>query len=200
MSQWRPGSTADGEGRLVQVRRHATVGWLHEVRDPQRSAPDPVTYFGDGRTGAQRSPVGVADSRLDGSVDLPARARAPDTARRRVPGFVSPLLALVAALSILEGYLWLNVISVDRWHPPALAFAVVTFAVAVLVVRPLGNGRRAVATSVVATAAVLLLMTVLALAVGGPVLAGLAGASDLVFAVTGLGAVAAIEHGARRTP
>ena len=41
-------------------------------------------------------------------------------AHRPVPGFVSPLLLLVAALSILEGYIWLNVISADRWRPSAV--------------------------------------------------------------------------------
>jgi hypothetical protein len=79
-----------------------------------------------------------------------------------------------------------------------VAFAVVTFAVAVLVVRPLRGGWRVVATPVVATSAVLLMMTVLAVFIGGPLVAGLSGASDLVFALTALGAVVAIERVARR--
>jgi len=115
-----------------------------------------------------------------------------------VPGFVSPLLALVAALSIFEGYVWLNVITVDQWWPPTIAFAVATFAVAVLVVRPLWSGRRVVVTWVEATSAVLLVMTVLATFIGGPVVTRLAGASDLVFGFSALAAVAAIEYVARR--
>ena len=91
----------------------------------------------------------------------------------------------------------MNVITVDRWRPSTVAFAVVTGGVAILVVRPLRSGWRAVVTSVMVTAAVLPVMTILAIVIRRPVVARLAGVSDLLFAVATLVTVAAIEHRTR---
>ena len=53
-------------------------------------------------------------------------------------------------------------------------------------------------TSAVVTSVILVVTTVLAVFVRRPVVARLAGVSDLLFAVAALAAVAAIEHVARR--
>jgi len=188
---------------LVQVRRRTTSTLLRdaqEVRESEEISSSPGVSFDDGpNRGAHGPPVEFPGGRPDGPVEVADRVAVPVPAPTPVPGFVSPLLALVAALSILEGYIWLNVIAVDRWRPSTVAFAVVTCGVAVLVVWPLRGGRRVAITSVVVTSVILVVMTVLAVVIGGPVVARLAGVSDLLFAVSALATVAAIEHPARRT-
>ena len=99
------------------------------------SAPAVSCEQGLGR-GGPGSSVEVPAGRRDGPVASADGRAAAAPAHPPVPGFVSPLLALVAALSILEGYIWLNVIAVDRWRPSTVAFAVVTWAVALVFVWP----------------------------------------------------------------
>jgi hypothetical protein len=75
---------------------------------------------------------------------------------------------------------------------------VVTCAVTLVFVGPVREGRRVVVTSAVVTSVILVVTTVLAVFVRRPVVARLAGVSDLLFAVAALATVAAIEHVARR--
>jgi hypothetical protein len=111
---------------------------------------------------------------------------------------VAPLVLLLAALSAFKGYTWLNVISAGGWRSSALGFAFVTFVIVVALARPLRRGQRFTAVSLVSASVVVVMTTVLAEFLGGQTVARLAGASDLLFAVAALAAVAASEHSARR--
>ena len=126
------------------------------------------------------------------------RTRATGTTPAPAPGYVAPLLLLLAALSTLKAYMWLDVISSDGWRSSAAGFALVTFVIALALARPLRRGRQLAAKSVVSAAAVVLMTTVLAELVKDQTVARLAGASDLIFAVTALAAVAASERSAHR--
>ncbi len=173
---------------------------MRQVQEPQAVSSAPGISCEDGRGRDVRgSPVGIPGGAVDGPVVSTDRMAAPVPAYPPVPGFVSPLLALVAALSILEGYIWLNVIAVDRWRPSTVAFAVATCAVAIVFLWPVREGRRVVVTAAVVTSVILVVTTVLAMAVRRPVVGRLAGVCDLLFAVAALATVAAIEHLARRT-
>jgi hypothetical protein len=112
-----------------------------------------------------------------------------------VPRYVSPVLILLAAASILEGYTWLNVIPNNGWQPSAVVFVGVAVPLAIVLTRPRRDGRRVVAAKVVTVASVVLLVvTVLAVVTDRPPLTHLMGASDLLFALTVLAAGLATER------
>lgn len=199
---------------MVEVRR-ATGGWIRDLGTPGGLDAEAVAAAGGGR-----NPVSVAtplevepafpseDVAVHVGDHDPTRERGPTSDRGRaltpgralpsVLGFVAPLLLLLAALSTFEGYVWLNLISADRWRSWAAGFAVLTFGVVVALIQPLRRGRRLAAAIVVSVAVVMLGATVVAVFVKGPVVGRTVGVADLLFAVTALATVAAAEHSTRR--
>jgi peptidoglycan/LPS O-acetylase OafA/YrhL len=118
----------------------------------------------------------------------------PDWVPPTVPRFVSPVLVLIAAVSILEGYKWLNVVSTGGWQPSAAVFVSFAVPLAVVLARPRRDRRRVVAArALVAVSLIMLTVTVLALLVDRPPVTHLMGGSDLLFAVTALGVALANE-------
>ena len=112
-----------------------------------------------------------------------------------VPRFASPVLVLIAAVSILEGYKWLNVVSTGGWQPSAAVFVSFAVPLAAVLARPRRDGRRVVAAkALVAAAFVMLTLTVVALLADRPPVTHLMGGSDLLFAVTALGVALANER------
>jgi len=149
--------------------------------------------------GRRMTPVRADDGAhpADRGPQRPPPDRAPDRAR----SFAEPVLVVAAAVAILEGYLWLDVIHADGWRPWALVFALATAGAGVALTRTRGHPGRVVGTAQVAAASfAVLAVTALALTVHGPAVASLAGAVDLVFALVALGAVVATGRTARRTP
>jgi hypothetical protein len=137
----------------------------------------------------------------------PERERAVAQARGSVPGpapgYVAPAYVLVAALSVLEGYCWLNVIRAGSWRPSAMGSALVAWAVTTGIWH-LKTGRQVVGAVPVALSSVALVgLTGAAIVTGRPAAASLAGACNLLVAVLALGAVVATERWggvARTTP
>ena len=128
---------------MDQLRRAAE--WR---RQEQRSAralitdADIIALF-EPRTPREASPSagdGDGDGTLTTSLDSPPPVVAPHRAVASVPGFVSPALALLAAVSILQGYTLLNVVPAGGWQTSAILFAAVTFPLSVLLTRPHGGG------------------------------------------------------------
>lgn len=142
-------------------------------------------------------PVGSGDRSAVASLDSPPAVAAPERATG-VPGFVSPTLVLLAAVSILQGYALLNVLPDGEWQTSAILFAAVGFPLAILLSRPGGRGTRTATEKAVAlSAALVAVMTVVALVVDRPSTTHLLGVSDLVFALLALVAVLANERPAR---
>ena len=128
-------------------------------------------------------------------VDLRPADASPEWSPPTVPRFASPVLVLIAAVSILEGYKWLNVVSTGGWQPSAAVFVSFAVPLAVVLARPRRDGRRMVAAkAVVAAALVMGTLTALALLVDQPPVTHLMGGSDLLFAVTALGVALANER------
>jgi hypothetical protein len=120
--------------------------------------------------------------------------------RAGAPGEVAPVLVLVAALALLEGYRQLNVVPATQWQLSAILFATPAFAVVTVLVRPRRDGRRVVgARFVLAASTGLLILSWLALVVGGNDANHVVGAFDLLFAAVALGTVLANELVTRRT-
>lgn len=182
------------------------IGWIRDVDVPDGPAPDVDAEFGAPTVGrGHRSPVRLASrTRVEagGRVAAPLptghREAAPGAAGAPAPNFAAPLLLLLAGLATLEGYTWLNVISDDRWRSWAVVFAVLTVGAAVVLIRPLRRDNRLTARLVVSVSVLMLVTTVLAVMVKGQAVARLAGAADLLVALTALGAAALIEHHSRR--
>jgi hypothetical protein len=193
------------EDRLTRSRR-ATAGLRQVEQSSEHSSPGPLV---------DAQVFGVFDSRRLGN-DWPPQRKRTDPATgdavegrhpavssvqpsTTVPRFVSPILVLLAAASILGGYRRLNVIPAGGLQPSALVFAALAFPVAMVLARPRSDGRRVVAAKAVAVGAVILLgVTLLALLVDRPWFDVLMGASDLLFAATALVAFLANERYARR--
>jgi hypothetical protein len=188
---------------LARVRR-ATAGWIHHGQDAGETGSDTniVTDIGGRDLGSAWPRFEPrAENLLDDFVKRWPEHPAPDRAVAAVPGFVSPILMLLAALATLEGYLRLNVIPAGRWQPSAVVFAALAFLSVVALAIPRPYGCRMVAAKTVAVAATgLLAVTILARLLDRPPIAHLLGASDLVFAVIALGAVLANERAAQRKP
>jgi hypothetical protein len=188
---------------LDQLRRAAE--WR---RQEQRSAralitdADIIALF-EPRTPREASPSagdGDGDGTLTTSLDSPPPVVAPHRAVASVPGFVSPALALLAAVSILQGYTLLNVVPAGGWQTSAILFAAVTFPLSVLLTRPHGGGPRTITEKAVASSAALVaVMTVTALVIDRPSVTHLLGVSDLMFALVALGAVLVTERATRPT-
>lgn len=109
------------------------------------------------------------------------------------PVLASPGLVLVAALSIMEGYRWLNVIPARWLHPSALVY--VTAAVPLLVLctrRQPGQHRGPVQWVGVASASGLVVATLTESFVRRPWSAHVFGASNMAVAAVALGAAWAI--------
>jgi hypothetical protein len=110
------------------------------------------------------------------------------------PGFVSPLLVMLAAISILEGYRWLDVIRATPWLPSAPVFVALAIPTASALTRPRGGERRGlVQNAVMAASVALVAATGLMLFVHGPSVTHLLGTSDLLVAISALGAAAAAQ-------
>ena len=186
---------------MTRVRR-AAAEWLPAERVPQRlgSDADIVELF-EGRSLESRWPpfdVG-RDRPLAESIEWRPQEPAPDQSPAAVPGFVSPVLMLLATVSTLEGYRRLNVIPAGGWLPPSVVFVGLAIPLAIVLTRPRRDGRRVVAAKMVTLASlVLLAMTVLAIFVNRPLIAHLVGVSDLLFALAALVAVLANERFRRR--
>lgn len=128
------------------------------------------------------------------------RARARGSVPGPVPGYVAPAYVLVAALSVLEGYCWLKVISAGSWRPSAMASALVACAVTTGIWH-LRSGRQVVGAVPVALGSVALVgLTGAAIVTGRPTAASLAGACNLLVALLALGAVVATERWGGRAP
>ncbi len=124
-----------------------------------------------------------------------AQARGPGPARRPVPGYVAPAYVLVAALSVLEGYCWLKVISTGNWHPSAMPSALAACAVTTGLWHLRSGRLQAVGAAPVALSSVALVgVTGVAIVTDRPAAASLAGAGNLLVALLALGAVVATEH------
>jgi Family of unknown function (DUF6518) len=92
-------------------------------------------------------PDTVADPVLDaalrpGSEAGPWPVVVPTVARVPVPLFRAPGLALLAAVSVLEGYLWLGIIGDGGSHPWAVVFAGLAVVAAVALTRTDRERRR----------------------------------------------------------
>ena len=111
-----------------------------------------------------------------------------------VPGYVAPAYVLVAALSILEGYCWLQVISAGSWRPSAMASALAVCAVTAGVWHlPKGRQQMVGAVPVALSSVALVGLTGVAIVTGRPVAALLAGACNLLVGLLALAAVVATE-------
>jgi hypothetical protein len=143
--------------------------------------------------------LGSGDHSAVTSLDGPLAATTPKRAAA-VPGYVSPTLVLVAAVSILQGYMLLNVLPDGKWQISAVLFAAVSFPLSVALTRPGGRGTRPITEKAVAPSAALVgMMTVAALVVDRPSVTHLLGVSDLTFALVTLIAVLANELPARHS-
>lgn len=142
--------------------------------------------------------VGSDDRSAVTELDTPQAVAAPK--RAAVPGFVSPALMLLATVSILQGYTLLNVLPDGGWQTSALLFAAVGVPLSVVLTRRSWRGTHTVTEKSVSLAAALVaVMTALALIVGRPSSTHLLGVSDLMFALLALVAVMAYELPARHT-
>jgi hypothetical protein len=110
---------------------------------------------------------------------------------------------LVAAVAILEGYRWLNVLPQVGWRPSAVVFTAIAVPLALAVTggrrgEPGGpGGQRWAARAVTGSAALLVPVTVIALIHPQAPIAQLMGSTDLLFAVTALAAVLVNERTGR---
>ena len=145
------------------------------------------------------SSVGSADRSAVTSLDGPPAVATLERAAA-VPGFVSPTLVLLAAVSILQGYSLLNVLPDGEWQTSAILFAAVSFPLSVALTRPGARGARTVTEKAVAlSVALVAVMTAVALMIDRPSVTHLLGVSDLAFALLALVAVLANELPARHT-
>jgi hypothetical protein len=164
-----------------------------------------------------RPPMSTA-ARCDGPARVPALTLCPpapvtadQTPAPRTYGLDSvyraPGLALMAAVSILEGYKWLGVIPVDRsllanlvfGRVGAAVFAALILAAAVLVARPEGDRRRSPSQRLVLLAAgTVAAATVAFVFIHGSATARWLGGADLTLAAVVLGTLVAAERSRRR--
>ncbi len=163
------------------------VGGLRTGGRLARTSPRPED--GEGRMGQVRRMT---------AEQVPEREQAPAQARGWVPGstpgYVAPTYVLVAALCVLEGYCWLNVISAGSWRPSAMGSALVACAVTTGIWH-FRTGRQVVGAVPVALGSVALVgLTGAAIVTRRPAAASLAGACDLLVAFLALGAVVATER------
>jgi hypothetical protein len=142
----------------------------------------PFLTGGDEQT---TSPSGLAShSTLSSSAD-----------RSEVSPYASPVLVLLAAVAILEGYRWLNVLPSVGWRPSAVVFTALAVPLAMAVIgggrgdRGGPGGQRWAARAVTGAALLLVPVTIITLIHPHPPIAQLMGSTDLLFAVTALAAV-----------
>jgi hypothetical protein len=123
------------------------------------------------------------------------------------PVYRAPGLALLAAVSILEGYKWLGVIAGDRsplsnlvfGRVGAAVFAALILAGAVLLARPGREQRRSPGYRLVVLAATTVAVaTVVFVSIPGSATARWLGAADLTLAAVVLGSLVAAERSRRR--
>lgn len=184
---------------MDQLRRGAD--W--RTQDQQRTRAlvteaDIIALFEPRAPGEGWPCVGSGVRSAVASLDDPPVVPAPEPAA--VPGFVSPVLVLLAAVSILQGYTLLNVLPDGEWQISAILFAAVSFPLSVVLTRPGGRVVRTGTEKAVALSAVLVaVMTAVALVVDRPSVTHLLGVSDLVFALLALVAALANELPSRHT-
>jgi hypothetical protein len=149
--------------------------------------PGPVP---DARTGLRPPPPPVVAGPAPGS----GRGNLPTA-----PLFPSPGLALLAAVSILEGYRWFGVIANSGSRPWAVAFAVTALPGALALTRVEGaRGRSTGQRLVVVAAVVATVATAAVLWTGSGWATTVAGIADLALALTALALLAAGERSRRR--
>jgi hypothetical protein len=137
----------------------------------------------------------VSDADIITLLERPLATTARQRALASVQGFVAPTLVLLAAVSILQGYTLLNVLPAGGWQTSAILFAAVTFPLSVLLARLRGGSPRTVTNvAVTSSAALVAVMTVVALVIDRPSVTHLLGVCDLAFALLALGAVLANER------
>jgi hypothetical protein len=146
---------------------------LAEARAPARCRPDP-----DIQMNARRR---VASDELE-------RAGSVDGSGLQGPfRLVAPALVLLASVGILEGYSWLRVIPRDRISATAVAFALVLLPTSLALTGPAGHAGRPLAHRVlVATAMLLVGVTMTVLVADRPWSEHLLGAFDLMLAAVAL--------------
>jgi hypothetical protein len=119
----------------------------------------------------------------------------------------APGLALLAAVSILEGYKWLGVIPADRsplsnlvfGRAGAAVFAILVLTAAALLARPGSEQRRSPSQRLVLLAAgAVALVSVVFVSVHASAVTRLLGAADLALAAVVLGSLVAAERSRRR--
>lgn len=154
----------------------------------------------ESRAPGERLSGGIGDRTVAKPLDSPPAVVAPHRVVASVPGFVSPTLALLAALSILQGYTLLNVMPAGGWQTSAILVAAVTFPLSVLLTRPRGGGSRTITERAVASSAGLVAVTtVVALVIDRRSVTYILGVSDLVFALLALVAVLVSERATHHT-
>jgi hypothetical protein len=119
----------------------------------------------------------------------------------------APGLALLAAVSILEGYKWLGVIPADRsplsnlvfGRAGAAVFAILVLTAAALLARPGSEQRRSPSQRLVLLAAgAVALASVVFVSIHASAVTRLLGAADLALAAVVLGSLVAAERSRRR--
>jgi membrane protein implicated in regulation of membrane protease activity len=217
---------------LTRPRRAAAVTIEEGGRSPGRRAPPTpfpapdqgpppasASAFSDPRLGIDWTPiVSGGQEQRTGPSALPSHSALSSSADRHssvVSPYASPVLVVVAAVAILEGYRWLNVLPRLGWRPSAVVFAAVAVPLAIAVTRggrggrekrsgrgglggpggPGGPGGQRWAVRAVTGAALLLVpVTVTAVILPRAPIAQLMGSTDLLFAFTALVAVLVNER------
>ncbi len=190
-------------------------------RPGRRASPAPMPVAGPGpasaslsaspgpRLGIDRVPfvTGGGEQAASPSSSASHPTLSSSAGRSAVSPYASPVLVLLAAVAILEGYRWLNVLPSVGWRPSAVVFTVIAVPLALAVTsggrgEPGGPGGHPWAARAVTGAALLMVpMTVIALIHPRPPIAQLMGSTDLLFAVAALATVLINEratHGGQR--
>ncbi|MGO8869823.1 MAG: hypothetical protein ACLQPH_00205 [Acidimicrobiales bacterium] len=150
---------------------------------------------------APRGPTHRRAVILDEPTDQVYAEPGPPDETARAPGFATPGLAVLAALSILVGYRWLHVLPADRWTPSAPTFAAVVLPLALALTWPReGMVRRRSQLAVVAAAVCLVGVTLFASLVPGARASWVLGPADLLMAAAALDEVRAARWPPGGTP
>jgi hypothetical protein len=128
--------------------RHSTVRTSGTGRDLASNHPTMVVYFQSRHRGTAWPEMVVKTGPPTGAPAgelriVPPPHEALEPVREATPPVLAPpCLVLVAALSIMEGYRWLNVIPARRLHPSALVYVALAVPLLVICTRRRTRGRR----------------------------------------------------------
>ena len=187
-----PGSAPAAPRPAPAVPRPARSWDRPPTSHPAFSGRRPEVEFQPHTSGGEKQ-----KTRASGVPSQSARASSAVRDPSAVSPYASPVLVLVAAVAILEGYRWLNVLPPLGWRPVTALLTVVAVPLAVAVTR--GDrrgrgGRRVVAGTVTGVALLLVPATITALVLPRSPAAQLVGAMNLLLAVTALAAVLVNER------